>query len=118
MSDIRFIMIGVVITTVGFIVLGVFGSEYTEITVQINEFSTCYEYPDEQHSIEIDCQEIIQNKVLFFAGVTIIIIVGILALIKGIKGTWDQDVKSEEMLGPGGDRKDTTTSDDESDNLK
>ena len=118
MSDIRFIMIGVVIVTVGFIVLGVSGSEYTEITVQTNEFSTCYEYHDEQYSIEIDCQEIIQNKVLFFLGVVIIIIAGILALIKGIRGVWDQDVKPEEMLGPGGDRKDTNTDDDKSDNLK
>ena len=28
-----------------------------------------------------------------------------LALIKGIRGTWDNDVKPEEMLGPGGDKK-------------
>ena len=32
---------------------------------------------------------------------------GIGALIKGVKGTWDQDVKPEEMLGPGGDKNDT-----------
>jgi hypothetical protein len=25
--------------------------------------------------------------------------------VKGIRGTWDNDVKPEEMLGPGGDKK-------------
>ena len=29
---------------------------------------------------------------------------GILLLVKGVRGTWDQDVKPEEMLGPGGDK--------------
>ena len=50
MSDIRFIMIGVVVITIGFIFLGVIGSEYTGITVQTNEFSTCYEYTDDQRT--------------------------------------------------------------------
>jgi hypothetical protein len=27
---------------------------------------------------------------------------GIIALIKGVRGKWDQDVKPEDMLGPGG----------------
>ena len=57
MSDIRFIMIGIVVITVGFIILGVFGSTYTEITVQTEEFSTCYEYPDDQMAVEIDCEK-------------------------------------------------------------
>ena len=34
-----------------------------------------------------------------------ILAAGGLALLKGIKGTWDNDVKPEEMLGPGGDKK-------------
>ena len=107
MSDIRFIMIGVVVITIGFIVLGVIGSEYTGITVQTDEFSTCYEYSDEQIPKEIDCQEILQNKILLFLLVAVIIGSGIGALIKGVKGTWDQDVKPEEMLGPGGDKNDS-----------
>ena len=40
-----------------------------------------------------------------FAGVIGILAVGGLALLKGIRGTWDNDVKPEEMLGPGGDKK-------------
>ena len=112
MSDIRFIMIGVVVITIGFIFLGVIGSEYTEITVQTNEFSTCYEYPDDQLPVEIDCNEVLQDKTLVFAGVAVIISAGVLALIKGVKGTWDQDVKPEEMLGPGGNNNDTKTDTD------
>ena len=38
MSDVRFIMIGVVVITIGFIILGVYGGQFTEITVQTNEF--------------------------------------------------------------------------------
>ena len=47
-----------------------------------------------------------QEKTLLFLGVAVIIGSGIFSLIKGVKGTWDQDVKPEEMLGPGGDKKD------------
>ena len=97
MSDIRFIMIGVVVITIGFIFLGVIGSEYTGITVQTNEFSTCYEYPDDQLPVEIDCDEVLQDKTLVFTVVAIIISAGVLALIKGVKGTWDKDVKPEAM---------------------
>ena len=39
MSDIRFVMIGVVVLSVGFIVMAVFGSQYQDITVQTKEFS-------------------------------------------------------------------------------
>ena len=39
-----------------------------------------------------------------FAIVAGILAVGGIALVKGIRGTWDNDVKPEEMLGPGGDK--------------
>ena len=62
MSDMRFIMIGLVTVTIGFIVLGVFGAQFTEITVQTKEFSECYEYPENQPPIRIECDEYLQNK--------------------------------------------------------
>ena len=40
-----------------------------------------------------------------FVGVIGILAAGGIALLKGIRGTWDNDVKPEEMLGPGGDKK-------------
>jgi hypothetical protein len=41
-----------------------------------------------------------QDKLLFFGVVIALIGGGILSLIKGYRGKWDQDVKSDEMVGP------------------
>ena len=62
----RFIMIGLVTVTIGFIVLGVFGAQFTEITVQTKEFSECYEYPENQPPIRIECDEYLQDKNLLY----------------------------------------------------
>ena len=83
-----------------------------QITVEMGEFSTCYEYSDDKTPIEIKCDKALQDKTLLFLGVTTIIGIGIFSLVKGVKGTWDQDVKPEEMLGPGGDKKDSSSNDD------
>jgi len=106
MSDIRFIMIGVVVITIGFIILGVLGSQFTDITIQTKEFSECYKYPKDQPPIKIDCDKHMQDKNILFAIVIGMISAGIIALLKGVKGKWDQDVKPEEMVGPGGDNND------------
>ena len=108
MSDIRFIMLGVLTITIGFIFLGVYGDEYTEYTVQSKEFSDCYEFQDDKQPSQLDCNKILQDKILFFLAVIGIITSGILALIKGIKGNWDQRVRPEDMVGPGrSDKPDT-----------
>ena len=104
MSDMRFILIGLITVTIGFIVLGVFGAQFTEITVQTKEFSECYKYPEDQPAVRIECDEYLQEKNLLFLLVILIISGGIIGLIKGIKGKWDQDVKPDEMVGPGGDK--------------
>jgi len=104
MSDMRFILIGLITVTVGFIVLGVFGAQFTEITVQTKEFSECYKYPEDQPPVRIECDQYLQEKNLLFLLVILIISGGIIGLIKGIKGKWDQDVKPDEMVGPGGDQ--------------
>ena len=105
MSDIRFIMIGVLTITIGFIFLGVYGEEYTEYTVQIQEFSDCYEFEDDQQETKLDCDKALQDKILFFLLVMGIISGGILALVKGAKGNWEQRVRPEDMVGPGGSDK-------------
>jgi len=102
----RFIMIGLVAITIGFIVLGVFGAQFTEITVQTKEFSECYKYPEDQPPIKIECDAYLQEKNILFVIVIVIISGGIIALLKGVKGRWDQDVKPEEMVGPGGNNDD------------
>jgi len=111
-SDTRFIMIGIVVITVGFIILGVFGSQFTEITIQTKEFSECYEYPEDQPPVKIECDAHLQDKNILFAIVIGIISAGVIALLKGIKGRWDQDVKPEEMVGPGGDNNDDDSKDE------
>ena len=66
MSDIRFVMIGVAVLSVGFIVMAVFGSQYQDITVQTKEFSECYDYADENVEVKIDCDEQLQSRNLMF----------------------------------------------------
>ena len=38
---------------------------------------------------------------IIFAITSLPIVCGIVSLVKGIKGKWDQDVKPEDMVGPG-----------------
>ena len=113
MSDIRFVMIGVAILSVGFIVMALFGTQYQDITVQTKEFSECYDYADDDVPVKVDCEEKLQSRNVMFAIVIGILSIGGIALAKGIRGTWDNDVKPEEMLGPGGDK--NITDDDKKD---
>ncbi len=105
MSDIRFVMIGIVVLSVGFIVMAIFGTQYQDITIQTKEFSECYDYTDENVAVEVDCDKQLQNRNLMFVVVIGVLAVGGISLVRGIKGTWDNDVKPEEMMGPGGDTK-------------
>ena len=105
MSDIRFVMIGVGVLSIGFIVMALFGTQYQDITIQTKEFSECYDYTDENLPVKIDCEKQLQDRNLMFAGVFGILIAGGLALLKGIRGKWDNEVKPEEMVGTGGDKK-------------
>ena len=110
MSDMRFIMIGIALVFVGFIILGVFGHNYQAATLESNEFETCYEYSDDKAPIEINCSFKIVNQTIFFALVIGFIGAGIIALIKGARGDWDNKVKPEDMVGPG--RSENENSDD------
>ncbi len=97
----RFTIIGIALIFVGFIILGVFGHNYQAATLESNEFGTCYDYSDESAPIEIDCSFKIFNQTLFFALIIGFVGAGIIALVKGAKGNWDNKVKSEDMVGPG-----------------
>ena len=102
MSDTRFTMIGIGLIFAGFIVLGVFGSEFFDASIQAEEFDNCFEYFDDRPPVQIECEAKLQEKVMFSALVIGLVGAGIVALVKGVKGRWDQDVKPEDMLGPGG----------------
>ena len=100
MSDIRFIIIGAGLIFAGIIVLSVFGSEFDEITLQA-EFVDCYEYHEDTPPTRINCEIAFYDKMIFFSFVILLIACGIIAMVKGIRGTWDQNVKPEDMVGPG-----------------
>ncbi len=96
----RFTMIGIALIFVGIIILGVFGHNYQAATLESNEFGTCLEYSDDKIPVEIDCSLKILNQTLFFALIIGFIGAGIIALVKGAKGNWDNKVKPEDMVGP------------------
>ena len=104
MSDMRYIIIGIVFIFSGFLILGIFGHDYQIANIEANEFGKCYEYYDDKEPVAISCSSKIFNQTLFFIIVIVLIVVGIISLIKGVKGRWDNDVKSEDMVGPGGDK--------------
>ena len=99
-SDTRFIILGIGLIFSGIIFLSVFGSQSTEIALQ-EEFSKCFEYYDDSPPTEIDCDTASGNKMIIFVITTLLIVCGIVSLVKGMKGRWDQDVKPEDMVGPG-----------------
>ena len=99
MSDIRFIIIGIVLMFSGIIVMSVFGSQFSELTIQA-EFDKCFEYYEDEQPREIDCDAGFQDKTFIFVPVVILLALGALSIIKGVRGTWDQDVKPEDMVGP------------------
>ena len=103
MSDTRFTLIGIGLIFVGFIVLGIFGSNFIGPTIEAQEFDDCYEYFGDKPPVPVSCDIQFLNKTIFFALVIAIIGSGIVFLVKGVRGKWDQDVKPGDMLGPGGD---------------
>ena len=102
MSDMRFTIVGIVLIFAGFLILGIFGSLFSLASVEAEQFSNCFEYFEDKSPVPIDCGVISQNKLLFFVLVIVLIGAGIFALIKGVRGKWDQEVKPEDMVGPGG----------------
>lgn len=104
MSDIRFTLLGIALIFAGFLVLGIFGSQYMEASIQAQEFGNCFDYEETQPT-QIDCNAVLQGKSILTAVVVGLIGAGIVSLIKGVRGKWDQDVKPQDMLGPGNPHK-------------
>jgi hypothetical protein len=100
-SDTRFTLLGIGLIFAGFIVLGIFGGKYFDVSIQAEEFDTCYEYFDDRPPVPVQCDVKLQNKAMFSGLVIGLIGVGIASLVKGVRGRWDQDVKPEDMVGPG-----------------
>lgn len=101
----RFIILSVVLIFAGFLILGVFGHNYQTANIEASEFRDCFDYDVGPTPVPVNCSFKIFDQVLFFALVLVLIAAGIIALIKGVKGKWDNEVKPEDMVGPGGDNK-------------
>ena len=97
----RFTIIGIVLIFAGFIVLGVLGDNYQAATFESEEFGTCYVYSEDSPPEEINCSYKIFDQTVFFGIVIGFIIAGIISLVKGVKGDWDNRVRPEDMVGPG-----------------
>ncbi len=94
-------MIGIALIFAGFLIFGIFGHEYYNAAIQAEEFGDCYEFSDDGKQTKVDCDIVLQNRLLFFSLVISLIGLGIFFLIKGVRGKWDQDVKPEDNVGPG-----------------
>lgn len=108
MSDMRFILIGIVLIFAGFAILGIFGHDHQAATLESNEFGTCYEYSHDTPPQEIDCSYKILDQAIFFGLVLRFIGLGILSLIKGMRGDWDNNVKPNDMVGPANNSKENS----------
>ncbi|MGY5147836.1 MAG: hypothetical protein ACW9W4_07545 [Candidatus Nitrosopumilus sp. bin_7KS] len=108
----RFIIIGIALVFVGFLILGIFGENFQAATLESNEFGTCYEYSDNSPPVEINCSFKIFDQTVFFGFILGFIAAGILSLIKGVRGDWDNRVKPEDIVGPGNNQNDNSKNPD------
>ena len=106
MSDTRFTLLGIGLIFAGFIILGIFGAPYFDATIQAEEFGDCFEYFDDRPPVPVECKTKLEDKMMFSGLVIGLVGAGVVSLVKGVKGSWDQDVKPEDMVGPGHPRSD------------
>ncbi len=99
MSDIRLIMLGSVVMVVGFFVGGMGGYQYLQFSIQESNFGDCYDYSSGT-AVHVDCSKKEYDALLYIALASGLIAAGAIILFKGIRGRWDQNVKSDEMVGP------------------
>ena len=101
MSDTRFVIVGIVLLFAGFAIFGALAGEYRTTSIEMTQFENCFEYSNEKEPSPISCSYKLFDQLVFFITVGILIILGMILLIKGIKGRWDNNVKPEDMVGPG-----------------
>ena len=102
MSDTRLVLVGVALVFAGFLVLGIFGSQYGPATVESQQFGDCHQYFEDRPPQRTDCSIELLYKTLFFVLVVALIAAGIVFLVRGARGDWDQRVAPGDLVGPGG----------------
>jgi hypothetical protein len=99
-ADTRLIILGSVLAFAGFLLVGITGPQYQQYVIQANQFDVCYDYASDGSAIKVKCDEKIQEMYFTLASSLGLIGGGVFVLVKGIRGKWDQNVKSDEMVGP------------------
>lgn len=99
MSDIRLILAGSVMVVAGFFVANMGESQYYQYYIQESQFGDCYDYSS-GNAVHVNCAQQERVGLLYFALSAGLIGGGGFVIVKGIKGKWDQNVKSGEMVGP------------------
>ncbi|ABK76913.1 hypothetical protein CENSYa_0273 [Cenarchaeum symbiosum A] len=102
MSDMRFILIGVGIVFVGYLLFALFSDQFIGPVVKAEQFEDCLAYFEDRPPEPVPCEAALQGKVAFFVVISAVLGAGGVALIKGMRGDWDRRVKPEDMVGPGG----------------
>ncbi len=92
-------MLGSVIVFAGFVVGGTKGSYYSQFMIQDSQFDECYDYTT-GNAVKVRCSDVMQDSYLYLALSIGLVGLGGVVIFKGIKGRWDQNIKSDEMLGP------------------
>ena len=112
MSDTRFTILGILLIFAGFLILGTMGNEYQTALIEAEEFDDCYAYSDDMKPTKADCSAKVFGQTMFFGMVIAVIGAGVIVLIKGVRGRWDNEVKPEDMVGPGGSSSETDSTKD------
>lgn len=92
-------MTGCVIIFVGFLVAGMAGSQYSQMSIQKAQFDDCYDYSTGKQ-VYVNCSYEENQALLLLAFAVGLMGGGSYVVFRGIKGRWDQNVKSDEMVGP------------------
>lgn len=92
-------MVGAVVIFAGFVIGGLTSSTYAQYVIQANQFGECYDYSTGQ-AVQVRCDQKEQDGLLYLGISLGLIAIGAVIVVKGIRGKWDQNVKSDEMVGP------------------
>jgi len=99
-SDTRLIILGSALAFMGFLLGSITGVQYQQYGVQAGQFDVCYDYTLNGNTVKVKCDEKMQEMFLFLVLSLGLIGGGVIVLVKGVQGKWDQNVKNDEMVGP------------------
>ena len=100
MSDTRLVILGTALAFAGFLLGGIAGAQYQQYVIQAGQFDVCYNYTPDGNTMKVKCDEKMQDVFFTLSASLALIGGGVFVLVKGIRGKWDQNVKSDEMVGP------------------